>query len=110
MEAYFTESIKQAPILAIVLVFIFYWSARMAQSQESRDQQMAQSQENRDKLMRDFWRQQRCDDREIMQDLVQGVRSLGDKLDAHDQRVDERIAAAVKAAAKPATTQRKGGD
>ena len=83
METFAVEALGQAPYLVVVLVFVIYWSARMGRDQDARD-----------KLMRDFWTQQRQDDRKVMQELVDSVKCLADKLDEHDDKVDERIAAA----------------
>lgn len=87
MDAGVVEALRQAPYLVIVLAFILYWSNRMEKSQQKRDD-----------LMQKFWDTQRANDRNIMQELVDSVKALANKLDAHDEKVDERI---DKARSKP---------
>jgi hypothetical protein len=114
MDAGVVEALSQAPLLVIVLVFIIYWTDRSTKAQAARDAAHAQdqaardatqakelekrdaAQAERDRLMREFWMQQRVDDRKVMQELVSSVNMLNQKIDAHDEKVDERIAAVVR--------------
>ena len=81
---YIAELGAQLPIVAIVLVFVVYWSDRMDKAQKERDA-----------AMRSFFEEQRKSDREILARLVTVVEQVEANITEHDRKTDTAIATMI---------------
>ena len=91
-----TQILFQGGMVSVFVIFVLLWSDRMAKSQAERDE-----------AMRKFFAEQRTNDREILQKLVDSVDKVGVALEEHDTKTDVAIATMQERTAQKTTRTRK---
>lgn len=81
MPEILTSALAQVPIVAIFIWFVIYWTDRIEVKAKERDA-----------AQREFWKEQREDDREAMKEISDAIKCLELRVRNHADSTDRNMA------------------